>query len=309
MNNDSSRHPHAPGAPPAAVNANAAVAAKAATNAAASVADNADDADASLATALLADALAPIAPAPPRADSLRARLLDRASRSVAARRGVHTLRARDNDWQPYVKGVCYRLLHSTPTVRSLLVQFDPGATLPPHRHGHHEECMVLSGNLVMGALELRRGDYHLAPARSRHAGLVSPEGALIYLRGAAIGSGRAAVREVLGALLPSGRDQPLTVFADADGWTEPLPGVQMKPLWSGAGHHSRLYRFARGAACADDRPAAESECVMLDGDAYFGDTLVRAGDYQFVEAGARHGAVSSDDGALFFVHAADAAPG
>ncbi|WP_085316715.1 cupin domain-containing protein [Derxia lacustris] len=261
--------------------------------------------DDALATGLLADALAPIVPAAPQAGALRARLLERAAQSRAASHGVHTVRRRDGGWQPYVKGVRYKLLRNTPDARSLLVEFAPGATLPAHRHAQHEECVVLGGSLVMGDLRLGRGDYHVAPARSRHSGLVSPDGALIYLRGAAIGSHGSAVREVIGAWLPGSREHATTVFAGDDGWRDFMPGVREKKLWARDGYSSRLYRFEAGAVCPGHGHAALEECVMLDGDAYFGDILVCAGDYQSVDAGAVHGEVMSDGGALFFVHGAD----
>jgi len=263
------------------------------------------DADALLVTHLLADGLTPIAPAPPRASALRARLVERAAQSHAAGRGVHTVRGRDGGWQPYVTGVRYKILHAAPGLRSLLVEFAPGATLPAHRHSQHEECFVLGGGLVMGELQLGRGDYHVAPARSRHAGLVAPDGALIYLRGGAIGSTGGALREIIGAWLPGSREHATTVFAADDGWRDFMPGVREKKLWARDGRSSRLYRFEPGATCPGHGHASDEECVMLDGDAYFGDILVCAGDYQRVEAGAMHGEISSDGGALFFVHGAD----
>jgi hypothetical protein len=46
----------------------------------------------------------------------------------------------------------------------------------------------------------------------------------------------------------------------------------------------------------------EEECLMLSGEAFFGDILLRAGEYQHAPLGSRHGEAFSDVGALLYVH-------
>ena len=46
----------------------------------------------------------------------------------------------------------------------------------------------------------------------------------------------------------------------------------------------------------------EEECMMLDGEAFIGDTLLRSGEFQLAPPGSRHGEITTDVGALFFVH-------
>jgi hypothetical protein len=41
--------------------------------------------------------------------------------------------------------------------------------------------------------------------------------------------------------------------------------------------------------------------MMLDGDAFFGDRLVCAGDFHLISAGAERAVMTSDSGALLFV--------
>jgi hypothetical protein len=41
--------------------------------------------------------------------------------------------------------------------------------------------------------------------------------------------------------------------------------------------------------------------MMLDGDAFFGDRLVCAGDFHLTPAGTEHAVLTSDSGALLFV--------
>jgi hypothetical protein len=42
--------------------------------------------------------------------------------------------------------------------------------------------------------------------------------------------------------------------------------------------------------------------MMLGGEAFIGDTLLRSGEYQLAPQGSRHGEVHTDVGALFYVH-------
>ena len=50
-------------------------------------------------------------------------------------------------------------------------------------------AVVLRGDLQMDDLDIRAGDYHEAPAGSRHGRVSSTGGALIYLRGVSLGVG------------------------------------------------------------------------------------------------------------------------
>lgn len=129
---------------------------------------------------------------PRQARAMRERLLDR----VADADDSHlTVPAGDGDWQPFVDGVRIKVLHECEGVMSYLLRFEPGARLPPHRHPHDEECIVLEGRLRVGTrLELGPGGYHLAHRGALHAAISSPQGATIFLRGAV-----PEARDILGA--------------------------------------------------------------------------------------------------------------
>ena len=60
---------------------------------------------------------------------------------------------------------------------------EPGATVPQHRHGHDEECLMLRGDLFQDDYLLREGDYQLAPQGSMHRTVSTDTGALIYAHG------------------------------------------------------------------------------------------------------------------------------
>jgi anti-sigma factor ChrR (cupin superfamily) len=77
-----------------------------------------------------------------------------------------------------------------------------------------------------------------------------------------------------------------------------------KSLWREDDAESMLLRLQPGARIAGHPHALDEECLMLEGEAFFGDTLLRAGEYQLAPAGTRHGDLVSDVGALLYVHGA-----
>lgn len=119
---------------------------------------------------------------PRQARAMRGRLLER----VADADDSHlTVLAGAGEWQPFVDGVHIKVLHEQAGVMSYLLRFAPGARLPPHRHPHDEECIVIEGRLHVGTrTEIGPGGYHLAHRGALHAGISSPLGATIFLRGA-----------------------------------------------------------------------------------------------------------------------------
>ena len=256
----------------------------------------------------LAEALSPIAPDPVRAAGLRRRLLDRARASRGAEDRFINVRRESGEWRPLTSGVRVKLLSEGARSRSVLVELEAGAALPTHRHHEHEECVVLRGEAQLGELRVSRGDYHIAPAGSRHGRVSSPSGALLYLRGTSIGSGIEVARDLVTAWLPGAGAQPVTVRADQGEWLDFAPGVQTKPLWRDAETQSMLLRLDPGARLKGHPHALDEECLMLEGEAFFGDTLLRAGDYQLAPAGTQHREVVSDVGALLYVHGAAHAP-
>lgn len=251
---------------------------------------------------LMLEALPPIVPAEPSGSSLRRRLLERAAASAAASAGLRTTRSRDGSWKAILKGIRMKPLWQGPEGNSVLLELAPGASLPVHSHRFAEEGIVLRGHLQIGAIELGAGDYHFSPPGSHHAKIRSAHGALAYLRGTSLGETSGVLREILGGLLPWGRDQSQTVYAaDAGDWIERAPGVAIKPLRSDGALCSYFCRVDAGTDIEGHVHDLDEECLMVDGDLFLGDVLLRKGDYQLAPAGTRHGRISSDVGALLFV--------
>ena len=226
----------------------------------------------------------------------------RIAQSAARHRGLHTFRRGDERWQTLAAGVRACVLHDNGATRSALVAFEPGSHLPSHRHAAHEECIVLEGSLDAGDCHVGLHDFHLAPAGSRHATIQSRDGALAFLRGTSIGRTRDMVRELVSAWLPLKGERPFTIPAGDADWREVGDGVSIKPLWQMDRSISQLLRLAPGARVPAHLHAADEECLMLSGEAFFGDILLRAGEYQMTPQGVAHGEAYSDVGALLYVH-------
>jgi anti-sigma factor ChrR (cupin superfamily) len=128
--------------------------------------------------ALLLEAATPLIPPA----GLRARVLQHLNMDVAQ---PLTLRSGEG-WQPLLPGIEVKqlLVDRQAGTRSVLLRAAPGASLPPHQHHGYEECVVLEGEIRIGELTLRPGDYHCMPAGSMHPAVSARSAALVYLRGA-----------------------------------------------------------------------------------------------------------------------------
>lgn len=250
----------------------------------------------------LGEALAPLSPPPGRAAALRARVLERvrASREEAGR--LITLRLDDGEWRRLLPGV--RVKRLAREQHAVLIELAPGASLPVHRHHEDEECVVLRGEAMLGDIVVHAGDYHLARANSRHGRVSSAGGALLYLRGVPIGDAAGTVRDLVTGWLPGAGEPPLTLRADEGVWDESAPGVRRRLLREDGGTRSVLLRLDPGARLDPGERIAGEECLVVDGEAFVGDLLLNAGDYQCAPGGVRPPAVSSDSGAVVFLRSA-----
>ncbi|HRD89524.1 MAG TPA: cupin domain-containing protein [Accumulibacter sp.] len=250
---------------------------------------------------MICDGLAPIALPSGAGTRLRSRLLQRVGDSARRHAGLITVRTGDGVWRRLLKGVRSKLLHDGAEGTSVLIELAAGAVLPVHRHQHLEEGIVLRGSLQLGDLNLVPGDYHVSPPGSRHGRISSRSGGLAYLRGSSLGHTRAALGELIGGLLPGAGPAAHTVLAADDDWQTIADGVEQKILWRAGDVVSRFYRLAAGSHLPAHAHAHEEECMLLAGDAHFGDILVRAGEFHLAPAGSAHGEISSEHGAVAFV--------
>jgi anti-sigma factor ChrR (cupin superfamily) len=93
-----------------------------------------------------------------------------------------------------------------------------------------------------------------------------------------------------------------TIPAGDEGWSELIPKVHGKRVYTDGTAESWLIRLEAGArAPAHDHPASE-ECIVLQGSVrYIGGSILHAGDYEVVQPGFHHTELVSDTGALVFL--------
>lgn len=93
------------------------------------------------------------------------------------------VRDADAGWPDFAPGVQRRVLWQDQGQAAMLYHARPGAQMPPHRHGHDEECLMVQGELFLDDLLLQPGDYQLAPAGSGHRITETDTGVVIYAHG------------------------------------------------------------------------------------------------------------------------------
>jgi quercetin dioxygenase-like cupin family protein len=126
---------------------------------------------------------APVAPAPDVAAAMKRRVLDAVRReSASAADSYVTVRSDAGTWMNLLPHVQVKVLHTDGRWNSILLRMAPGSSLPAHFHEDDEECVVMEGEVYIGEVRVKAGDYHLAPSGSRHGELRSDTGALLFLR-------------------------------------------------------------------------------------------------------------------------------
>ena len=245
---------------------------------------------------------------PERASLLGERLAERARQSAQAHRDFHTVRREDLIWTPWLAGTSETLLHAGPLARVTLVRLQAGAALPWPLDATGQEILVVSGALLAQPI----GQGSVLMERHALALRAGPESGTLTAHGDEVVT--LYVRQLLqppSALTGPERDwwsvprSPLQVsHAQGRRWRPSFPGVEVLPLWGTADITSMLVRFAPGAGVPDHPHAADEDCLMLEGEMFLGDILLRPGDYQLAPAGGGHFGETSDVGGTFFFHGA-----
>lgn len=259
-----------------------------------------------LASLLLAsgsDWVAGAAPAP----ALRGRLLQRVQRSARAAAAMHVVRPACQVPLTLAPGVSRHELYRTGSqaagarpgepCRVSLLRVQPGTRwrITPAAPALQHDWLVLEGTLELdgdGQI-LRRHDYRVVPDGAGGRDLHSPDGALLYWR------------ETDPAGLPAPPDAALPLLSRADQahWHGCAPGIRRRLLWRAGSLGAFLLHARPGAALPPHRHHHDEECLMLDGEVFLDEVLLRCGDYQLAPGGSRHlHGVSTDTGGLIYAH-------
>jgi len=102
---------------------------------------------------------------------------------LEATEGLHVVRRDEGVWTTIAGGVYAKRLYADPGRDrvTMLIRMDPGSSFPSHRHGGPEECLVLEGEIQVGDLVLRAGDYQCAPLNSVHEVTRTDTGCLLLI--------------------------------------------------------------------------------------------------------------------------------
>ncbi len=102
----------------------------------------------------------------------------------AASNELYTRRSDEGDWEETGEpGVQVRRLFMDPERDQFtaIVRMAPGTAWPRHIHNGAEECLVIQGDLRVGDITMRTGDYQRAPAGSRHGVQSTENGCLLLI--------------------------------------------------------------------------------------------------------------------------------
>lgn len=259
------------------------------------------------------------APAPD-LSALRTRLIRRVATSVRASRAMvtvrHTAAAMARASEQARLQTLYLAAQGTlrpgEPLHVLLIELVPDGQLviDAPAPGVQREWLQLRGRTELAdnrsaAVTLEPLDFHVVPAAAAedvpactattsapptapHTIRSDAQGALLFLR-------ESLQRAEAG-------ETPRTV-RDADTlWKPYAPQVERRVLWRRGPMAALLYRAAPGASVPQHAHGHDEECLVLRGETFQDDCLLRAGDYQLAPAGSIHRSGNTDVGAIFYIH-------
>jgi quercetin dioxygenase-like cupin family protein len=150
--------------------------------------------------------------------------------------------------------------------------------------GQGSEWLVLRGECVLDGVSLATLDLlRRAPSRGEPV-LSSASGATVYVRN----SGTAA----MSSQISRARDAV---------WAEFGPGIRRRVVWQQGSETCYLAHAEAGASVPAHGHHVDEECLMLEGELFLGDILLRAGEFQLAPAGLEHGIVQAASETLLYV--------
>lgn len=267
-----------------------------------------NETDEPLLLAALAERLAPRQAAPARASGTRMQLFERVRHSLQAHREFLTVRREDGAWNDNAQGQTARTLRCDSSNRVEVVRLRPGAVLHWPQGVTAQEILVLEGALAGPGSEASKAfadqayAYQVRHRAASDVGLCAQGDTTVYLRHLLVDIEKLPPLEAHWWRIPG----PASgwVYPGRKRWFASTPGVDVLPLKGDSDVVSMLVRFAPGASVADHHHALDEDCLVLEGEMFLGDILLRAGDYQLAPAGGGHFGETSDVGVVFFFHGA-----
>lgn len=99
-------------------------------------------------------------------EAIEARI-DRANTELP---GTMTIRAGTGDWIEVSPGLRIKILHRIEALNreTFMARLEPGAEYVDHDHAQDEEIYMIEGDLIIGPVVLKAGDFHVARAGRHH---------------------------------------------------------------------------------------------------------------------------------------------
>jgi hypothetical protein len=88
----------------------------------------------------------------------------------------------EGEWRRVAPRILEKRLVDVPGTYVCILRLEAGAILPPHDHASAEESVVLEGEVWLGDVFCRAGDFHYAPRGRRHGAIRTDTGCLLYVR-------------------------------------------------------------------------------------------------------------------------------
>lgn len=227
--------------------------------------------------------------------NVRERLIGRVSASAERHLGMVTVRQRHTPPQALADGVQVRWIYQTDAARArrpgepqrlALIQLQPGARLTAGLGlaGRHSEWLVVSGSATVDGLALDILDHHGQAAAAHEPVIASAAGATLYLR--------------------DNGDEPSPAGTSRERqaqWENFAPGISRRLLWQAGEACAYIARAQLGAAVPAHGHHHDEECLMIEGELFIGDILVRQGEFQLAPAGLNHGLVQAASDCLLYI--------
>jgi mannose-6-phosphate isomerase-like protein (cupin superfamily) len=252
-----------------------------------------DSAELDEAIDIISDALSaePTAASP----QVRNRLLGRVADSAERHQGLITVRTRQLQAQPLAEGVRVRWVYEADPTRArragesqrlALIELQPGARLKSGLGlaNRHSEWLIMAGSVTLDGVALDTLDHHGHAASQHEPVLASAGGATIYLRD----NGNQPS--------PAGTSRERQAH-----WENFAPGIRRRMLWQAGNACAYLARAQLGAAVPAHGHRNDEECLMVEGEIFTGDILVREGEFQLAPAGLKHGLVQAATACLVYL--------
>lgn len=165
----------------------------------------------------------------------------------------------EREWKPMTPTVKAKALWSDPATkrRAQLTRFEPGATLPMHKHVGDELLYVIEGSISDEHGTTHAGSVGYRPNGCTHS-VTSKNGATVF----AIVTGGIEPAKEIGNAPPS-----RTIVLSDIAWIDAMAGVRQKPVWEDKETKRRavLARFEAGAKLPLHKHVGDELIFVLEG--------------------------------------------